>query len=205
MNKFLMFLCAAILALGIASMASAELVTFIDEGDSWEYNIFTVPDLWANWSTAGYSTFDWGTASWTTGNAAFGNQSISGHVLGTSWAANSDIALKKDVTLNGTLTGLTLNVASDNGFMIFVNGVQVAKQNAEGFTSYWEYTLYPDLSPFAQGINTVSVLAEDHGGATYFDMKLIGDVAPIPEPTTMLLLGSGLVGLAGFRMKFRKR
>ncbi|MBW1800018.1 MAG: PEP-CTERM sorting domain-containing protein, partial [Deltaproteobacteria bacterium] len=30
------------------------------------------------------------------------------------------------------------------------------------------------------------------------------EVAPVPDPGTMLLLGSGLIGLAGFRRKFRK-
>jgi hypothetical protein len=199
-KRLLAGLAVCLLTLGLVSNASAAPVTLVDQGSQWQYTTLSF-DLWPSMN-APYSSVNWTTAaSWSTGNAPFGNSTYQT----TYWTAGTDLALLQTFNVSGLVAGsATLNVASDNGFIIFLNGTQIANKNAEGYTNYWEYTLPVSGSLFSTGVNELAVLAEDHGGATCFDMKLTADVRPVPLPAAVVLFGTGLAGLAGTRLRRKK-
>lgn len=178
-------------------------VTWIPAGSSWRY-LDTGVDLGAAWRAPAFDD-----SSWKTGKGVFGygdaNQATT---LG--FGPNSSgkyittyFRLKFEVADPGSVTALLCKVLRDDGMVVWLNGVQVAKDNLpEGDvvnqtlansaiggtdeTTYFDYRLDP--SALKAGKNTLAVEVHQNSSSSSdlsFDLSLQATVLPINQAPTV--------------------
>ena len=120
-----------------------------------------------------------------------------------------------------SLAGLDPSTASISGFWstdnagldILINGVSTG-QSIPTIFAFMALSPFSITSGFIPGVNTLDFVLNNEGGPTGLRVdSIVGTasatpppraVTPVPEPTSLLLFGSGLAGIAAFRHRRRR-
>ena len=118
------------------------------------------------------------------------------------------VTFTQTFNLVGTITGANLDVLADDTASVWLNGTELASGNLGGsyptcsslpigcLTSTMGVFNFAELQPYLQdGTNTLSFVVYQEAGSSY-GLDYSGTVTTTPEPSALMMLGMGLMGIA---------
>jgi hypothetical protein len=174
----------------VGIQAQGTSFTAIPRGDTWKYQVVV------HGAGAGFEAVGFDDSAWPAGPAAFGTAGICSWIntttVKTSWPINTDILLRKEITLPAGANNLQVKGDIDNNATVYINGVQIGHvvggscvQNLINFTA-------PD-SVLQTGSNIIAIRGHDEGVVNFLDVQVTYEVAPNAElcqPGTFSVSGS---------------
>ncbi len=207
-----------LLAAGVATSAAANPITMFNTGGTPGLAAanWTVDGTTAYVTGAGFPFPYWlandGTSQWispTASYASFGVDPVRTFVFATTFSISEPFSAAQ----------FLFRMAADNEILrVRLNGVELPGVNwlapypnptpFENFSGF--FTVSSASAPFTQGSNTLQFDVNNWTGGSgnptglrvEFDRA---DVTPVAEPTSMMLLGTGLVGLAMAARRWRRK
>jgi hypothetical protein len=104
------------------------------------------------------------------------------------------------------LKSFTLITSEKFGFYLGAANSNIFYTDSSLYDNYIQAAIFQinSTNQYIIGFEDLPYASSDKDFQDMIVKATINQNAPVPEPTTMLLLGSGLLGLAGFRKKMKK-
>ena len=124
-------------------------------------------------------TFDAAAAGFQSDRSApFSNPSGCGNQSATDWPSNTDLLLRREVSIPPGAEDITVSVAIDNDEVVYWNGTQIGSDTHDGCASLDSFTYAVPAALAHSGPNLLAVRGIDRGDATYLDVTVRASVPP---------------------------